>query len=59
MTTNPLDADFWRAQGIEPIEVDPNNPESVEKAVNEVFQRILLDTASETEPQPQKKKPSE
>jgi hypothetical protein len=57
-TPNPLDPDFWRAQGIEPIEVDPNNPESVEKAVNEVFQRIL-DIASETEPQPQKKKPSE
>jgi hypothetical protein len=58
MTTNPLDADFWRAQGIEPIEVDPNNPESVEKAVNEVFQRIL-DIATEPEPQPQQKKPSE
>ena len=57
-TPNPLDADFWRAQGIEPIEVDPNNPKSVEKAVNEVFQRIL-DIATEPEPQVQKKKPSE
>ncbi len=57
-TPNPLDADFWRAQGVEPIEVDPNNPESVDKAVNEVFHRIL-DIASESEPQPQQKKPSE
>jgi hypothetical protein len=38
---NPLDAAFWRAQGIEPIEIDPNNPESVEKGVEQVFQQLL------------------
>jgi len=49
---NPVDAAFWRAQGIEPIEIDPNNPESVEKGVDEVFQR-LLGAVTEIQSQPQ------
>lgn len=38
---------FFRSMGIEPIVIDPNNPESVSQGLNQVTERIVEFTTSD------------